>query len=90
MKSPAVAAGTLLASTLAFANPSDHQFAHKNLLINGNFDLDAPTSGCLPGTTTVPGWQVTTGNVDIDSDTTGCSGIASAVGMYFIDLTGEL
>jgi hypothetical protein len=62
---------------------------HKNLLINGDFALDAPLSGCVAGTTSLAGWTVTTGNIDIDSDTPGCSSVPSAVGKYWIDLTGS-
>ncbi len=79
--------GTALLVVAAFA--ASAASAGANLLINGNFAKDAPASGCVAGTTTLPGWSVTTGNIDIDSNTPGCSTIPPAKGKYWIDLTGS-
>lgn len=56
-----------------------------NLLANGSFE--SPGAGCFAGTTSLPGWTVTTGNIDIMDVT--CSDMAAADGTYFIDLTGS-
>jgi hypothetical protein len=59
-----------------------------NLLKNGSFEQNPPSSGCAAGITSLPGWTITN-NIDIDSAAPGCSGIAAADGTYFIDLTGS-
>ena len=60
-----------------------------NLIVNGDFDQNAPASGCAAGTTTVYGWKILAGNVDIDSAAPGCSGVSPVIGGHFIDLTGS-
>jgi len=62
-----------------------------NLLKNGSFQEDPPSSGCAAGVTSLPGWTVTN-NVDIDSAVQplpACSGISPPAGTYFLDLTGS-
>lgn len=62
-----------------------------NLVVNGDFSVGAPASGCSAGITSLSGWAVTN-NVDIDSAVQpfpSCSGISPPVGTYFLDLTGS-
>lgn len=57
-----------------------------NLIVNGTFN--EPGAGCAAGTTSVPGWTVSSGNVDFEDVT--CSGLAApSVETYFLDLTGS-
>ncbi len=58
-----------------------------NLVTNGSFEIDAPTSGCTAGATALSGWTVSAGNIDIDSAL--CSGIPAADGNIWIDMTGS-
>jgi len=62
--------------------------AHANLLTNGSFEIGAPINGCVAGTTSLPGWSVTTGNIDILASPS-CALGAAADGVAFIDLTGS-
>jgi hypothetical protein len=56
-----------------------------NLLVNGSFES---ASGCIAGTTSLPGWTVSAGNIDIGGPTCAYPDPA-ADGTYFIDLTGS-
>ena len=60
-----------------------------NLIVNGNFDQNAPASGCAAGATSVYGWKLLSGNVDLDSAARGCSGISPITGTHFLDLSGS-
>jgi hypothetical protein len=57
-----------------------------NLVSNGSFEL--PGAGCVAGSTTLPGWTVTSGNIDI-INVTCTGGLPPAQGSYYIDLTGS-
>lgn len=67
--------------------------AFANLISNGDFSQSPPSGGCVAGTTSVPGWIVTTGNVDIISGYTINPICQSPVGpagtTYYLDLTGS-
>jgi hypothetical protein len=69
---------------------ASHSARASNLVANGNFSVDAPSSGCVAGTTTLADWTVE-GNIDIGSVAPGCApALAAAPGAtYFVDLTGS-
>lgn len=62
--------------------------AHAELVVNGSFDVGAPSGGCIAGATTLPGWTVASGNVDVIAAPV-CVPEVGADGPYFIDLTGS-